>query len=403
MQRSLIRTVASVLFAVAVASSLAISSADERPAIPLHGSRFAAALTAITAAGQVEFSAADSRRTIKLADLVRWGAPVEPTRGMRVLLAGGGWIMAAEVTADEEQLTLESDLLGRHALGLEFVAGIVWQNSFDPQENDRLANWVASAHGQADRILLDNGDELTGSVQSVNDATVSIQSQQRNISIETDRIAALAFDSALAARPPSGAARTLIGLTDGSRFPVSRLAVAGDKAEFTPGDGAGWSVPSTQLVFLQPLSGSTKYLSDRTAETYKHLPFLTQSWLYRNDANVLGTQLRAGGAPYAKGIGMHSAARLTYRLEPKDNRFEADVALDDHVGRGGAAVAAVYVDGKLAWKSECLRGGMPPVPVHVETRGGKLLSLIVEFAERGDELDRVNWLDARLVESNAAE
>ena len=58
----------------------------------------------------------------------------------------------------------------------------------------------------------------------------------------------------------------------------------------------------------------------------------------------------------------------------------------------------VYVDDRLAWKSDMIRGRMQPVSVDIDVEGAKRLSLIVEFGERGDELDRANWLDARLVE-----
>ncbi len=190
----------------------------------------------------------------------------------------------------------------------------------------------------------------------------------------------------------------LVGLRDGSRLIASALAVNEKEAQVTLPDGAVWTFPAEALKCLQPLSGKARYLSDLTAESYRHLPFLSQSWPYRNDANATGTQLRAAGHPFAKGIGMHSAARLTYRLDKRYHRFAAEVALDDQVGDRGAATFGVYVDDKLAWKSDMIRGGMPPVPVEVDVTGGKRLSLIVEFGDRGDELDRANWLDARLVD-----
>ncbi len=192
--------------------------------------------------------------------------------------------------------------------------------------------------------------------------------------------------------------RTLVGLRDGSRVSVGELIASDREVQLTMPDKTVWKLPADAIVFLQPLSGKAKYLSDMTAEGYRHLPFLSQAWPYRNDANVAGTQLRAGGHPHAKGIGMHSAARLTYRLDKRFRRFAADAALDDQVGDGGACVFGVYVDDKLAWKSDMIRGGMQPVPVEVDVEGAKRLSLIVEFGERGDELDRANWLDARLIE-----
>ena len=58
----------------------------------------------------------------------------------------------------------------------------------------------------------------------------------------------------------------------------------------------------------------------------------------------------------------------------------------------------VFVDEREAYKSPPIRGGMPPTPLSVDVRGGKRLSLIVDFGERGDELDHADWLDARLVD-----
>jgi hypothetical protein len=132
------------------------------------------------------------------------------------------------------------------------------------------------------------------------------------------------------------------------------------------------------------------------------LPFLSLAWPFKTDANVTGSQLRAAGHPYAKGIGMHSAARLTHRLAAGYKAFEADVALDDQVGGAGSAIFSVYVDDRLAFKSDVIRGGAKPTPIKVDTTGGKRLSLMVEFADRGDEQDHANWLDARLFEADEA-
>ena len=68
--------------------------------------------------------------------------------------------------------------------------------------------------------------------------------------------------------------------------------------------------------------------------------------------------------------------------------------LDDQVADGGAAVFGVYVDDKLAWKSEYDPRRHGASFRHVDVEGAKRLSLIVEFGDQGDELDRANWLDA---------
>ncbi|HVU87299.1 MAG TPA: NPCBM/NEW2 domain-containing protein [Pirellulales bacterium] len=366
--------------------------------IPATGARFEGQLQSVTADGQATFLVDGARRSISLGDVSRYGALVEPGQGIEILLTGGGLIVADAVHSADEELHIESALFGERTIPLEFVAGVVFDPPRDLPERDRLIERAMDHAARSDRLLLANGDELTGTVASVSGTAVGIESQGQKLSVDLPRIAAVAFDPSLAAAPRASAERILVGLRDGSRFAVSGIVLGDKEAQVKMPDGATWTFPAEALACLQPLSGKAKYLSDLTAEGYRHLPFLNQSWPYRNDASATGTQLRAAGHTYAKGIGMHSAARLTYRLDKRYRRFAAEVALDDQVGDRGAATFGVYVDDKLAWKSDMIHGRMAPVPVDVDVSGGKRLSLIVEFGDRGDELDRANWLDARLIE-----
>ena len=52
---------------------------------------------------------------------------------------------------------------------------------------------------------------------------------------------------------------------------------------------------------------------------------------------------------------------------------------------------------KMIYKSDTVRGGMDPVPIRARIVGARRLALVVDFADRGDLLDRANWIDARLV------
>jgi len=102
-----------------------------------------------------------------------------------------------------------------------------------------------------------------------------------------------------------------------------------------------------------------------------------------------------------KGIGMHSASRLTYRFDKDYQRFDAAVAIDDSAKGRGSVTFGVYLlrDGKWgeAFKSDIVRGNEAPQPISVELRGAKGMTLTVDYADRGDELDHAVWLDARLV------
>jgi hypothetical protein len=141
------------------------------------------------------------------------------------------------------------------------------------------------------------------------------------------------------------------------------------------------------------------YLSDLKAADYHHEPFLNLRWpSYGTDRNATGGRLRCGGRLYLKGLGVHSAARLTYRLSEPYKRFEAELGIDDSTAGGGSVRFEVRVDGRQKYISErILRGGMTPVPVSVDLAGAQQLELIVDYADRADELDHADWLDARLV------
>jgi hypothetical protein len=260
----------------------------------------------------------------------------------------------------------------------------------------------AEAKRDSDRVVLENGDEVDGTLESCNGKQVVVAGGVGHVTIETAKVAALLFNPALLKRRRPHEKCIIVGLADGTRVVARSIELADDKLRITPllgrDENAVWSASAKALVFLQPLGNGITYLSDLKADSYKHLPYLSLAWPYRLDATVSGMPLRAAGRLYLKGIGMHSAARLTYKLDKPYRRFDAEVAIDDETLGRGSVTVRVFVDSEQRWASEIIRGGMAPMPVRVDVAGGKQLSLIVDFAERADEQDHVDWLNARLVE-----
>ena len=110
----------------------------------------------------------------------------------------------------------------------------------------------------------------------------------------------------------------------------------------------------------------------------------------------------ARGVIYDKGLGMHSPSRVVYRLDGQYVRFAAELAIDDRAGDQGSVVFRIFSEaGQGTWNevftSRVVRGGEAPVPISVDIRQARHIALVVEQADRGDQLDRANWLDARLV------
>jgi hypothetical protein len=197
----------------------------------------------------------------------------------------------------------------------------------------------------------------------------------------------------------------VIGLGDGSMVYADEVVASENELKLKIGEEiafAGGSV--SDVVFLQSLGERVVYLSELEAAEYRHVPYLEVGWPLARDRNVLSGPLLVGGTRYLKGLGMHSAGRASYRLDGKYQRFEAAVAIDDAADGRGSVTFAVYVlrDGKLseAYKSGIVRGGDAPQRASVDVAGAQGITLVVDYAERGDEMDRADWLDARLIKED---
>jgi hypothetical protein len=161
-------------------------------------------------------------------------------------------------------------------------------------------------------------------------------------------------------------------------------------------------LPHESVVALQPVAGRAVYLSDLKPTGYRHVPFLELPWKYEVDRNVMGGPLHSAGRLFLKGVGMHSASRITYDTNGEYDQFAADLAIDDSTrGKGSVACRVFLDDGSGDWHlkydSPVIRGGDQPVPITIDVSGAKRMSLLVDFADRGDEQDHVNWLNARLI------
>ena len=351
-----------------------------------------------------------------MADLVSWGQPAELRKGPILVLADGGFLPAAVLAAEKADLSVDSARLGALKLPLDSLAGIVFRPPPHPAELDALLDRVARGKGQTDRLILDNGDELTGlvDVESLGSDTLKVKGNLGPVPVAVRRVVALVFNPALRQQPaadhdheymvrdmvPAGAA--WIGLGDGARLLAARLQLEGDTLEVTTLSGAKWKAEAKDLVFLMPPPasghpGRAVYLSDIRPDEYRFLPYLETKWPYKTDRNVTGGQLRCGGRLYVKGLGVHSAARLSYQLDRPWNRFQAEVGIDDSTGGRGSVGFRVFVDGKQKYASPPIRGGMPPQAVSVDLSGAKRLDLVVDYGEAGDVLDHADWLNARLV------
>ena len=201
---------------------------------------------------------------------------------------------------------------------------------------------------------------------------------------------------------------SLIGLHDGSLLSASSVRIGSSLrvqlrcglrlATLTEID----PVQERLVSFVRPANPAVRYVSDLKPAGFKHIPLLSYQWPWRADRNVLGGPISSVGQLHEKGVGMHSTSRLAFELPAGYDQFQAEVALDQSTGQQGSVVFRVFTNASGAewnsdYTSEIVRGGMKPVPVRVKLHGAKRLALVVGYADRGDQLDRANWIGARLV------
>jgi hypothetical protein len=344
----------------------------------------------------------EEAKSVAAKRVVRFGDFAQPVGHHRVRLASGGELLCYFVEIVDGRIRIESDLLDTATLPADLATAIVFDAPADARELARLEERISDAAKNQDVLLFANGDQLAGQLVGLANDSVTLKVADRDVVVERTRVAAVVLNSTRDAQDPAGELSTWIGLHDGSRVFAQKLVVENDRATIELVASASLSTPAAAIVALQPIGGDVVYLSDLNAASYRHIPFLSLPWEYRLDHNVTGGPLVAAKRLHLKGLGMHSAARITYNLDGDYRRFQSELAIDDSTsGRGSVSCRVFIDDGSGNWQnkyeSPVIRGGAKPLAVDVDIAGAKRISLLVDFADGGDELDHVDWLDARVI------
>jgi len=334
--------------------------------------------------------------------------PARP-RGEHVVLTSGDQFPARVTKLDGEQLLVMARLSDPAAgaeqeLRLPLSAlSVVWLAA--PAESGNVEGLVRRQEKERrrhDALWLPNGDLVEGMLAGLDDRTVTLKQEQgSSTSIKRNRIIAIALNTELALKPRLRAPYAHLVLANGSRLSLATARLDGPALAGKTLYGTPLRVPLSEILSLDLFQGRADYLSDLKPGRYEETPYFSARWGYQNDASVAGGDLLLGGSCYDKGIGMHSASRLTYALNRAYRRFEAWVGMDERTGRAGNVTIQVVVDGKpqdLGWNGE-LSGRDRPRLVRVSVAGTRELTLVVGFGRRGDVQDHVDWAEARLIRS----
>jgi hypothetical protein len=328
--------------------------------------------------------------------------------GEQLVFANGDRLSGKVLKLTGERLLFRADLGKGQDLSVPLSAlSLLWVTAPDDEDQPAVfLRQLANGRRKQDVVFLRNGDVLEGFLTTLDSQTsLHMDVNKKEVAVDFPKVAVVAFNTELVRllRPKDTYGRLV--LANGCRLGLA--AARSDKISLTGTTlfGAEVTVPVAQVNALDMFQGRAVYLSDLKPRRYDFTPFLgSLRLLYVVDGSVrvgsgAGGDLRLGGSTFDKGLGMHSASRLTYDLGGNYRHFEALVGLDDQAEPMGSARIQVLVDGRarnLGWDGDLTSKNRPQF-VRIPVAGARELTLVVDFGRFGDVRGLVNWADARLV------
>jgi hypothetical protein len=335
--------------------------------------------------------------SLRRADATLPSIPAEP----QAVLSNGDRIPGHVRDLARERLRLRPAWEGAAEMSLPVsVLSVLWLEERVGPDSAALLRDLPGERRPRDLVLLRNGDRIEGTLTAINGASLHVEVEKKDVTVERDRATAVAFSTDLA-RPlrPRGVFGRLV-LRNGCRLSLASAHTDGGLLVAKAVFGETVRVDLDQVAALDLLQGRAVYLSALKPRRETHTPFLGVRWPYLVDRNAGGGELRLGGSTYDRGLGMRARTGITYDLGAGYRRFEAVVGLDDRSGRSGRSGSArvrVLVDGEprdLGFDGELARRDKPR-SLRVGVTGAQELTLEVDFGRPGDA--PVDWADARLI------
>ncbi|NBC10926.1 MAG: hypothetical protein GVY24_04215, partial [Planctomycetes bacterium] len=160
---------------------------------------------------------------------------------------------------------------------------------------------------------------------------------------------------------------------------------------------AAWSFRAAAQLPISVLPAKTVYQHSAAGH----------AWSWRTNASVQDRMLASGAVVAPRGVGMHANCAVAFALPDSARALTGLVGIDEAVGGGGCAIAAVHLDdrprvsGKPDWRSGYLLGGQDPVAFGPIGVGDKRYAVLVaddahdgrpDGADPFDIRDQLNWL-----------
>lgn len=232
------------------------------------------------------------------------------------------------------------------------------------------------------RVLGQEGDSLQ----------VEYDGQKRGVKME--RVLGVVFQGR---RSQDALAQGVLTLAGGHRLPST--IVAGSRGQpITIKTSWGQTIewPYDRCVYYEVRNGRNVWLTELQPTAQETVPYFDTNPGWSADKSLRGNGLKIADKSYDRGLCMHSRTVLSYDVTGF-SKFESDLGVQYEDGRLGRAIVRILVDGKPVFENPDLKLDSGRVPVSVDIKDKKSLTLEVDFGETFDVGDDITWGGARLV------
>ncbi len=236
---------------------------------------------------------------------------------------------------------------------------------------------------------------LEGSVKNVGTNAIVLEYQGKDRTLNRAKVGAVVFGRTGTTDRAAGVLTWKATVAGGAWLEGDDARLANGTLVLTMG-ASSLAMPWSKVCSLEHRDSKVRFLSrmDPVQAIGGAIVALALPW--QRDRSAMNRPLRLRGEIHESGLGTHAPSELVFDVPAGAQRFLAVVGLDEEFGRGGDCVVVVRVDEREALRQR-LRGSDKPLPVDIEIRTGRRLTLRAEPGENHDIGDHVNWYDARLL------
>lgn len=312
-------------------------------------------------------------------------------------LKGGGRLFGRIVASADEGVRVKTTSLGEATLAFKHLRAIRSQMKNQAKAVEMFERSLAAPDVGKDVVVLVRDGKVRsfkGIVETLSTDGGQFRYRDRALPLNREFLFGIVFakGSSSGSKPPL-TVELLSGESFGGRLHAGDSAGLGIKTTFA----AEVTIPWSRMKRLIFRNDNVVFLSDLEPVSYRFRPFFNIDWPYRMDRAVSGTPLRLNGQSYAKGVGVHSSATLSFRVPPGFRKLVGVLGIDDAVRPRGNVEFRVTTEGRELFKRSPVRGTDPPKPFQINLEHVSIVDLVVDFGEQLDIADHADWANVRFV------